>query len=200
MLQIGDVILSLDIIEKKFLCDIGKCKGSCCEEGDSGAPLEADEEGILQEIYPRVKPYLRAEGISSIEEQGVAVFDIDGDLVTPLREGKECAFTIYENGIAQCGIEKAYEAGIIDYKKPISCELYPIRAKKYSSFEGLNYDRWDLCKAAQILGEKKGLPIYKFLKNPLIRKYGKTWYEELETTAEVYLNNQKQNPIIINKK
>lgn len=200
MLQIGDVILSLDIVEKKFLCDIGKCKGACCEHGDAGAPLEAEEEAILEEIYPQVKPFLREEGILAIEEQGFAVLDIEADLVTPLRDGKECAFTIYEGGIAQCGIEKAYEAGLIDFKKPISCELYPIRAKKYSSFEGLNYDQWDLCKVAEVLGEKKGLPVYKFLKNPLIRKYGETWYEELEKTAKIYLTTEKQDPITINKK
>lgn len=200
MLQVGDVILSLDIVEKKFLCDIIKCKGVCCEEGDSGAPLEDSEEEILEEIYPKVKPFLREEGILEIERQGVAVVDGDGDLVTPLRDGKECAFTVYENGFALCGIEKAYEAGVITYKKPISCALYPIRAKKYSSFEGLNYDQWNLCDAARILGEQKGIPIYKFLKAPLIRKYGEDWYNELTEVAEVYLNSVKEPPISLHKK
>ncbi len=199
MIEIGNVIVSLDIIEKKFLCDFAKCHGVCCEEGDSGAPLEAEEEAILQEVYPKVKPFLREEGIKAIEEQGVAVVDADGDLVTPLRDGKECAFTIYEDGFALCGIERAYEQGLISYKKPISCALYPIRARKYSSFEGLNYDKQPMCSAARVLGEKKGMSVYKFLKNPLIAKYGKEWYEELDTVATEYLKLDKQEPILLNK-
>lgn len=195
MIEIGNVIVSLDVIEKKFLCDISKCHGVCCEEGDSGAPLEKEEEAILKEIYPKVKPFLRKEGIAAIEKQGVAVIDFEGDLVTPLREGKECAFTIYENDVALCGIEKAYEQGIIDFKKPISCALYPIRARKYSQFEGLNYDKQPMCAAARILGEHRGLPVYKFLKAPLIRKYGEEWYRELEETATAYLAMEKKSPI-----
>lgn len=195
MIEIGNVIVSLDIIEKKFLCDISKCHGICCEEGDSGAPLEVEEEAILQKVYPKVKPFLRDEGIRAIEEQGVAVVDSDGDLVTPLREGKECAFTIYEKGMALCGIEKAYELGIVDFKKPISCALYPIRARKYSQFEGLNYDIQPICNAARVLGEQKGLPVYKFLKGPLVLKYGEDWYEELEQVAEEYLKLEKKEPI-----
>lgn len=199
MIEIGNVIVSLDIIEKKFLCDISKCHGVCCEEGDSGAPLEAEEEAILKEIYPKVKPFLRQKGIAAIEGQGVAVIDSDGDLVTPLREGKECAFTIYENGVALCGIEKAYEQGVVDFKKPISCALYPIRARKYSQFEGLNYDKQPMCNAARELGEQKGVSIYKFIELPLIRKYGKAWYEELDTVATEYLRAVKKDPILINK-
>lgn len=199
MIEIGNVIVSLDIIEKKFLCDISKCHGVCCEEGDSGAPLEKEEEAILQEIYPKVKPFLREEGIAAIEEQGVAVIDSDGDLVTPLRAGKECAFTIYENGFALCGIEKAYEQGVVDFKKPISCALYPIRARKYSQFEGLNYDKQPMCSAARDFGEQKGVPIYKFLEAPLARKYGREWYEELDTVASEYLKVTKKEPILIKK-
>lgn len=197
MIEIGNVIVSLDIIEKKFLCDISKCHGICCEEGDSGAPLEVEEEAILQEVYPKVKPFLREEGIKAIEEQGVAVVDSDGDLVTPLRDGKECAFTIYEKGMALCGIEKAYELGVVDFKKPISCALYPIRARKYSQFEGLNYDIQPICSAARVLGEQKGLPVYKFLKGPLVLKYGEDWYEELDQVAEEYLKLEKKEPIPI---
>lgn len=191
MIEIGSVIVSLDIIEKKFLCDIAKCHGICCEVGDSGAPLDLEEVAILEDNYPKIKPFLRPEGIKVIEEQNIAVIDADGDLVTPLRDiNKECAFTIYEKGVAMCGIEKAYEAGVIDYKKPISCELYPIRAKKYRNFEALNYDIWDLCDMARILGEKQGLPIYKFLKKALIRKYGEAWYEELDKVATAYLKTK----------
>lgn len=199
MIEIGNVIVSLDIIEKKFLCDISKCHGVCCEEGDSGAPLEIAEEAILQEIYPKVKPFLREEGIAAIEEQGVAVIDNDGDLVTPLRDEKECAFTVYEGGMALCGIEKAYEEGVIAFKKPISCALYPIRARKYSQFEGLNYDKQPMCEAARILGEQKGSSIYKFLKIPLIQKYGEAWYTELDTAANEYLKMTKKDPILIKK-
>ncbi|PVX51755.1 uncharacterized protein DUF3109 [Balneicella halophila] len=199
MIEIKNVIVSLDIIEKKFLCDISKCHGVCCEEGDSGAPLESEEEDILKEIYPKVKPFLREEGIKAIEEQGVAVVDFEGDLVTPLRANKECAFTVYEEGVALCGIERAYEAGAVDFKKPISCALYPIRAKKYSQFEGLNYDIQPMCNVARILGTKRGLPIYKFLKLPLIRKYGEDWYEELDKVATEYLKLEKQDPIQMKK-
>lgn len=200
MIEIGKVIVSLDIIEKKFLCDITACHGMCCEEGDSGAPLEKDEQVVLEEIYPKVKPYLRVEGIAAVEQQGVAVVDGDGDLVTPLREGKECAFTIYENGIALCGIEKAYEDKVVDFKKPISCELYPIRAKKYRDFDGLNYDKQPMCAAACTLGEQKGQPVYQFLKKPLIRKYGEDWYNELHETATAYLKIKKEEPINIAKR
>lgn len=200
MIEIGKVIVSLDIVEKKFLCDISICNGACCEEGDSGAPLEQEEKAILEEIYPKIKSYLRPEGVDSIDKQGVAVVDYEGDLVTPLRDGKECAFTIYENKIALCGIEKAYRDGVVDFKKPISCELYPIRAKKYRDFDGLNYDRQSMCAPACALGEKKGLPVYRFLKEGLIRKYGEEWYNELDEIATAYLKMKKEEPINIRRK
>ncbi len=184
MLQIGDAIVSFDVIEKKFVCDITKCHGACCIEGDSGAPLEEEEKQILEDIYPAVKKYLTPKGIEEIERQGTSVIDFEGDLVTPIINNRECVYTIFENGIALCGIEKAYREGDIDYIKPISCQLYPIRIDKYPEFEAVNYNKWKICKAARELGHKTGTPVYVFLKEPLIRKYGEEWYKELEYAAE----------------
>ena len=184
MLQIGNAIVSLDVIEKKFICDFGKCKGVCCIEGDSGAPLDEDEKTILEEIYPDIKEYLTDKGIEEIEKQGTSVIDADGDLVTPIINDKECVYTIFENGAALCGIEKAFLDGKINYHKPISCSLYPIRIEKYPEFDAVNYNKWTICAPARELGFKMGTPVYKFLKEPLIRKYGEDWYKELEYAAE----------------
>ena len=187
MLQIGDALISLDVIEEQFLCNLSACHGNCCVFGDSGAPLEDDEVEILKSTYPGVKKYLQKDGIKAIKELGTSVIDVDGDKVTPLINGKECAYTIFENNIALCGIEKAYNDGMVDFKKPLSCHLYPIRVKKYNEFQAVNYDKWDLCKSACDLGKEKNLRVYKFLKEPLIRKFGVEWYNELENTAEVLL-------------
>ncbi|MCZ4695837.1 DUF3109 family protein [Ancylomarina euxinus] len=184
MLQIGNAIVSLDVIEKKFICDFGKCKGACCVEGDSGAPLDEDEKAILEEIYPDIKEYLTEKGIEEIEKQGTSVIDADGDLVTPIINDKECVYTVFENGLALCGIEKAFLDGKITYRKPISCSLYPIRIEKYPEFDAVNYNKWSICGPARELGFKMGTPVYKFLKDPLIRKYGEDWYNELEYAAE----------------
>lgn len=154
-------------------------------EGDLGAPLEQDELLVLKEIYDTVKPYLSKEGINAIEEQGTYVLDEDGDYSTPTVDGKECAYAVYDDrGILKCGIEQAHLEGKIDFKKPISCHLYPIRTTKYSEFEALNYDRWDICSPACDLGSQLNVPVYKFLKEPLIRKYGKDWYDELIRVIE----------------
>ncbi|MTI22703.1 DUF3109 family protein [Fulvivirga sp. RKSG066] len=180
MIELGKVILSDDIKEKFFVCDLNKCKGACCVEGDLGAPLEKDELPIMEEIYEKVKPYLTEEGKAAIEEQGTYILDEDGDYSTPTIGGKECAYAIYdEKGILKCGIEEAYNDGLVDYKKPISCHLYPIRAQKYDEFEALNYDQWDICSPACDLGQQLSLPVYKFLKDALTRKYGEEWYQEL---------------------
>ena len=184
MLQIGNAIVSLDVIEKKFICDFGKCKGIYCVEGDSGAPLEDDEKAILEEIYPDIKEYLTEKGIEEIEKQGTSVIDSDGDLVTPIINDKECVYTVFENGSALCGIEKAFLDGKINYRKPISCSLYPIRIEKYEEFDAVNYNKWSICGPARELGFKMGTPVYKFLKEPLIRKYGEDWYKELDYAAE----------------
>lgn len=191
MLQIDNTILSLDIIEKKFLCDLDKCKGACCVLGDSGAPLKSDEAQLLEVIFPSLKPYLRSEGIEAVEKQGAYVIDSDGDMVTPLVNNKECAYAIFENGIAKCGIEKAFLDNRIDFQKPVSCHLYPIRVTKYSSFEALNYHQWDVCQPARKLGVKKELPVFIFLKQPLIREYGAEWYKQLELAAKTIVNNTK---------
>ena len=184
VLQIGNAIVSLDVIEKKFICDFAKCKGACCIEGDSGAPLDEDEKVILEEIYPDIKEYLNEKGIAEIEKQGTSVIDSDGDLVTPIINDKECVYTVFENGLALCGIEKAFLYGKIKYRKPISCSLYPIRIQKYEEFDAVNYNKWNICAPARDLGYKMGTPVYKFLKEPLIRKYGEDWYKELEYAAE----------------
>ncbi len=181
MLVVGNAYLSDDIIEKQFVCDLLKCKGACCVEGDSGAPLNNDELSVLEEVYESVKPYLTLGGIAEIEKSGKYVIDSDGDYTTPVIDGRECAYAIYDdNKILKCGIEQAYLDGKIDYKKPISCHLYPIRITQYESFDAVNYDRWDICTPACHNGEALKVPVYKFLKGPLVRKYGEAWYTELE--------------------
>lgn len=184
MIEIGKAIVSLDVLAKEFVCDISACSGACCEEGDAGAPLENDELKILDSIYDTVKPYLRPEGIKSIEEQGKYIIDNDGDYVTPLVNNRECAYTVYESGIAKCGIEKAYYDKKVDWKKPISCALYPIRITEHSNFDAVNYDKQDICSTARSCGAKLKVPVYKFLKEPLQRKYGEEWYLELEEVAK----------------
>lgn len=185
MIKVGEVLVSDDIKEKEFVCNLEKCKGACCVEGDYGAPLEDDELEILKEIYPQVKPYLTQEGIKAIEEQGTHVFDDDGDFSTPTIGGKECAYSLYdEKGILKCGIEQAYYDKKISWKKPISCHLYPIRITKKKNFEAVNYHKWDICSPACTFGKELGVPIYKFLKDPLIRKYGQAWYDELVAFIE----------------
>ena len=184
MLQIDNKILSLDILEKKFVCDVEKCKGACCVHGDSGAPLEENEVTILEEEYKNIKPYLRKEGVAAIEKEGIWVIDSDNDKVTPLVNNNECAYVIFEGGIAKCGIEKAFAEGATFFQKPVSCHLYPVRTKKYKEFEGMNYDTWDICKPATKLGKKLDVPVYKFVKDALIRKYGKEWYQKLKIAVD----------------
>lgn len=192
MIQIEDQLISMDVVEKRFTCDIKKCKGACCVQGDSGAPLEEWEAGILEKLYPSIKPYLRRKGIKAIEKQGVHVVDSDGDVVTPLVDNKECAYAIFEDGIALCGIEKAYDDGKTDFQKPLSCHLYPIRAKKYEKFEGLNYDEWDICKPALVLGSRLNKKVYEFVKDALIRKYGEEWYRQLSFVTQNLESKKKK--------
>ena len=185
MIVIDKTVISDDIADNYFLCDLNKCKGGCCVEGDLGAPLELDELPILEEIYEKVKPYLSAESIKAIEEQGKYIFDEDREYSTPTINGNECAYGYYDkNGILKCGIEKAFEDGKTDFKKPISCHMYPIRVSKYDSYHALNYDRWEICLPACELGRKSKLPLYKFLREPLIRKFGEKWYQKLCNTIE----------------
>ena len=185
MIQIDDKLISEDLFSDEFVCNLANCKGICCVEGDAGAPLDEDETKILDEIYPKIKPYLRPEGIQAIEEQGTYTLDFEGDLVTPLVNNAECAYVIFdEKGYTKCAIEKAYEDGVIDWQKPISCHLYPIRITEYSNFSAINYHEWDICSDACTLGKELGVKVYQFLKKPLIRKYGEEFYQTLSEAAE----------------
>ncbi|MFB5945271.1 DUF3109 family protein [Albibacterium profundi] len=185
MIEIDGVLVSEDLIKEEFVCNLNACKGACCIEGDSGAPLEKDELEILERIYPAVKPYMTTTGIETIEARGTHVVDDDGDLTTPcVDKNKECAYVTWENGITKCAIEKAFEDGKIDWQKPISCHLYPIRITQYPEFDVLNYDRWHICHAACSFGKQLNVPVYNFVKAPLIRKYGEEWFKELEDTAK----------------
>ena len=185
MIQIDDKLISEELFSEEFVCNLAKCKGICCVEGDAGAPLDEDETKILDETYPKIKPYLRPEGIQAIEEQGTYTLDFEGDLVTPLVNNAECAYVIFdEKGYTKCAIEKAYEDGVIDWQKPISCHLYPIRITEYSNFSAINYHEWDICSDACTLGKELGVKVYQFLKKPLIRKYGEEFYQTLSEAAE----------------
>ena len=185
MVQIDDVIVSFDIFKEKFYCDINACKGECCIEGDAGAPLESKEVELLEKVLPAIWDDLSDEAKDIINKQGVCYKDVDGDLVTSIVNGKDCVFTCYDDkGYCLCAIEKAYRNGKTNFYKPISCHLYPIRVGKYGPYKALNYHRWNVCKAAVLLGEKKNTPIYKFLKEPLIRSFCEEWYTELEIAAK----------------
>jgi len=180
MVQIENKIVSLDVFEKKFVCDLSACKGVCCVDGDAGAPLDSDELNILDDIFEKVKPYMRQEGIEAIQQQGLYVIDSDGDNTTTLVNNNECSFVVFDDrGIAKCSIEQAYNDGNIEFKKPISCHLFPIRIKKYRDFDAVNYEEIDICKPACDCGQKLEVAVYRFLKEPLIRYYGKSWYEAL---------------------
>lgn len=183
MFQVGNAIVSDEILENEFVCNLSACKGQCCVDGDAGAPLDKEETAILDQIYDKVKPYLRQEGIASIENQGRWIIGEDGDYETPLVNGSECAYVIFDGKTALCAIEQAYNEGVVEYKKPISCHLYPIRIKEYSQFSAVNYHHWHICDDACSLGKELEVPVYKFLKGPLIRKFGEDWYEELEQVA-----------------
>ncbi len=181
MILIDNTCISDDIEDQLFVCDLDKCKGACCVEGDSGAPLDEEELAILEEIYVHVEPYLSEEGKAVIAKEGTHTKDWDGDLVTPIINGKECAYAIYDQkGILKCGIEQAFLDGKTNYIKPLSCHLYPIRVTKYEQYHALNYDRWSICSPACSLGQELGVPVYKFLKAPLIRAYGENWYQQLD--------------------
>ncbi len=188
MFQLGKTIVSEDLIEKDFVCNLGACKGECCIAGSAGAPVTQEEVQILKEIYPKLTPFLRAEGIASIEAQGTHIVSPLGELETPLVEGKECAYVSFsDQGIAGCGIEDAYNAGEVDFRKPISCHLYPVRVHDYSEFAAVNYHKWPICNDACTLGAELKVPVYKFVKDALIRRFGAHWYAELEKVAEEHL-------------
>lgn len=184
MLRINDTIFSLDILEKKFRCNLQQCLGNCCRYGDSGAPLSEDEVKILEEIWPVVKPSLRPEGIESIEQKGRSVKDFENDWVTPLIGDAECAYTILKDGIYMCAIELAWSESRISFRKPLSCHLFPARIKYFPNFRAVNYQEISICSSAHEAGRKEGLYVYEFLKEPLIRAMGEDLYGELCIAAK----------------
>ena len=187
MFQVGKSIISEELLDEHFVCDLSKCKGACCVEGEAGAPLEKEELSVLESVFPEVKPYLDPKGLDAIERQGLYVETDLGELETPLIDGGACAYLTYnKEGIALCGIEQAYLDGKISWKKPISCHLYPIRIKSYTAFSAVNYHKWQICDDACSLGEHLKIPIYKFVKEALVRKFGEDWYAELEEAAKEY--------------
>jgi hypothetical protein len=185
MMKVGDILVSDDIKTIEFVCHLEKCKGACCVEGDLGAPLEDEELKEMESIQEAVKPYLTKEGLKEIARQGAYILDEDGDYSTPTIGGKECAYAHYDGqGVLKCGIEQAYLDGKVSFRKPISCHLYPIRITKKKNFEAVNYHKWHICSAACSYGKALQVPLYKFLREPLIRKYGDAWYGELVKQIE----------------
>jgi hypothetical protein len=193
LIEIQDKVVSLDLFEKKFVCDLNACKGACCIEGDSGAPITEEEIAILEDDLEFIKPYMRPEGIAEVDKTGVFYMDWDNEAVTTLVNGAECAFVFFdEKGITKCSIEQAHKEGKTSFKKPISCHLYPIRAKKYAEFEALNYSEWTICAPACACGDHFNVKVYKFLKEPIVRAYGEAFYEEMEIVdRELEKQNQK---------
>lgn len=194
MLQIGNTLVSLDLAERMFCCDLDSCLGQCCIEGDAGAPITEDEREIIERILPEIWDDLLPQAKQVIERQGVSYIDEEGDLVTSIVGGQNCVFTTFgKNGMCYCAIEKAYREGRIDFYKPISCHLYPVRLTEYPSFTAVNYHRWKICRCAETLGRKSGIRLYKFLREPLIRRFGQEWYDELCLACEEYLRQQGLN-------
>lgn len=184
MIIIDKTLVSDELFSEQFVCDLASCKGACCVEGSSGAPLEEDELQILEDIYDDVKPFLRPEGIAAIEKEGFFVVDQDGDFTTTLVNNKECAYVTFDgNGTAKCGIEQAYRAGKVSWPKPISCHLYPIRIKALNDFDAVNYHKWHICAPACECGAKMQVPVFRFCREAIIRKYGEDYYAMLEEAA-----------------
>lgn len=181
LVEIGDKVVSTQIFERKFMCDLNACKGACCIEGDSGAPLSAEEVLVLKNELEAIKPYMRPEGLAAVEHGGVFYRDEEDEPVTTLVNGGECAFVFFDDkGITKCAIEKAHAEGKTSFKKPLSCHLYPIRVKKFNAFTALNYDKWDICAPACSCGEQLNVPVFRFLKEPITRAFGAPFFEELE--------------------
>ena len=185
IIQVGNVLLSSEILTERFCCDLSKCQGQCCVEGDAGAPVTLDEVAEIENVLDEVWVDLSASAQAVIDKQGVAYTDSEGDLVTSIVAGKDCVFTCYQQGICLCALEKAYRAAKTSFCKPISCALYPIREKKLSNgMVALNYNRLNVCAEAVKKGKEQNLPLYQFLKQPLVRRFGEQWYEELEKTVQ----------------
>jgi len=201
LIEIHDKIISTQIFDRKFVCDLNACKGACCIKGDAGAPLDEEEANILEENIEKIKPFMRKEGIEEVNKTGVFYIDQENDMATTLVNEQECAFVFFdEKGITKCAIEKAQSEGAIDFKKPLSCHLYPIRVKKFNDFTALNYNHWDICEPACSCGDKFNVPVYKFLREPLIRAFGDSFYEELEIVNSELSKNNGENSNILKEK
>ena len=186
IIQVGNVLMSPEIITERFCCDLDKCHGQCCVEGDAGAPVTIEEVAEIEKALDEVWSDLSASAQTVVDKQGVAYIDSEGDLVPSIVAGKDCVFTCYQQGVCLCALEKAYRAGKSRFCKPISCALYPIREQKLSNgMVALNYNRWIVCAEAVRKGQELDLPLYQFLKQPLIRRFGEQWYEDLEKTAQL---------------
>ncbi|MDE5774109.1 MAG: DUF3109 family protein [Muribaculaceae bacterium] len=194
MLQIQNTLVSLDLIERHFVCNLDACLGECCIEGDAGAPLTDEEDRRLKELMPDILPLLSPAAQRAINEEGPSYTDPDGDLVTQIVDGRNCIYTCFDkDGKCLCALEKARRAGDTRFFKPISCALYPVRLKEYDGFTAVNFHRWKICKAAEVLGRAKGVRAFEFLKEPLTRHFGTEWYDELDFTAREYLRQQSDN-------
>ena len=186
MIEIDDKIVSADLLRECFACDLAQCKGICCVEGNAGAPLDIEEADVLEAEYPNYRPYMTEAGIEAVERQGFMVVDEEGDYTTPLVDDAECAYAYEENGVTLCAIEKAWAEGRTGFRKPISCHLYPIRLVRFSNGGvGLNYHRWAVCAPARECGKKLGIPVYKALREPIIRRFGEEFYHALEAAEEL---------------
>lgn len=192
MLEIQDTLVTLDLAEEYFCCDLDKCLGACCIEGDAGAPVSLEEIGKLEEVFPEVKADMLPRAVEEVEENGVAYADADGEMVTALLDGANCAFcTFAKGGVCLCAIDKAYREGRVAWRKPSSCALYPVRIKQYPTFTAVNYHRWSICRDAVANGRKLGIRLYQFLEGPLTERFGQEWYAELKEACEEWL---RQNP------
>ena len=184
IIQVGDVLVSPDIITETFCCDLDACKGACCVEGEAGAPVDLDEIAAIEDSLDAVWPQMSAGAQAVVDRQGVAYGDPEGDLVTSIVDGRDCVFTCHEGGCCLCLLEKAYRAGLTEFCKPVSCALYPIREKRLGNgLVGLNYHKWSVCAPARSKGAELGLRVYEFLKEPLVRRFGQAWYDELAAVA-----------------
>ncbi len=194
LVEIGDKIVSTQLFKQEFVCDLNACKGACCIEGDAGAPLTVEEVSILEDDLINIKPFMRQEGIDVVDKNGVFYMDQENEPVTSLVNGAECAFVYFDaNGTTKCAIEKANKEGKTDFKKPISCHLYPIRIKQFKNVKALNYDRWSICSDACALGEHLAVPVYKFLKEPIIRAFGAPFFQELEAVDSELKNSASKS-------
>ena len=187
MIILGNTLISEDVFEKEFICNLNACKGSCCIEGDAGAPVSADEKLAIEANFELIKPYLSEQSLHEMERIGAFEKDEDNEWQTTCLQSGECNFVKRDaTGLLSCGIEQSYLAGQSTIRKPISCYLYPIRIVKVGDYEALNYHKWDICSAACTLGKQEKVRVYQFLKEPLIAKFGEAWYQELCEIAVAY--------------